>query len=494
MSGNSQTAYRHILKATSIFGGVQVFNILISVVRSKIIAILIGPAGMGIAGLLNATLNLIGGLTNVGLETSAVKDISQAGSENDNRKITRIVSVLSRLIWLTGALGFAVTLILSPWLSYLSFGNYDFTWAFAWVAIVLLFKQLTSGNISILQGLRKHKYLAQSNLYGSGAGLLISVPLYYYWKTDAIVPAIIISAVISYVFALLFFKKLEIPSEPVTNKEAFQEGKEMLRLGYALSIMGLLVVVASYVVQIFISNTGDVEEVGLFNAGITIINSYVGIIFNAMGTDYYPRLAVIANDNDKVRESVNQQALIGILLITPVILLFIMLMPQIIHLLYSLKFTPIIMMVSWGIFGMFFKAVSWSVGYIFIAKGDSRIFIKTSVGFNIFSVLLNIAGYYFYGLEGLGVSLLIYYVVHLVLVTVIAKQRYDFYFETAFYKVLIACLIWIVLIYFAMFLEEGILRYIIMGLLVVISGLYSLYQLDKKIKLIGLIQQYIRKK
>ncbi|WP_300491980.1 oligosaccharide flippase family protein, partial [Flavobacterium sp.] len=251
---------------------------------------------------------------------------------------------------------------------------------------------------------------------------------------------------------------------------------------------------ASYIVQIFISHSGDVEEVGLFNAGITIINSYVGIIFNAMGTDYYPRLAVIANDNAKVRESVNQQALIGVLLLTPVILIFIMLMPQLIHLLYSTKFTPIIAMVGWGIFGMFFKAVSWSVGYILIAKGDTGIFIKTAIGFNTFSVLLNIAGYYYYGLEGLGVSLLIYYVLHLIIVTGIAKYRYNFYFEREFYKIGTCCFAWILLIYFAMYLEDGILRYVIMGILVLISGLYSLYQLDKKIKILGLLRQYITKK
>ncbi|THF51450.1 O-antigen translocase [Flavobacterium supellecticarium] len=490
----SQSAYRHILKATSIFGGVQVFNILVSVIRSKIIAVLIGPAGMGIAGLLNATLNLISGFTNLGLETSAVKDISQAGTENDTPKISRTISVLSRLIWLTGTLGFVVTLLLSPWLSYLSFGNYDFTWAFAWTAIVLLFKQLTSGNIAVLQGLRKHKYLAQANLYGSGVGLVISVPLYYYWGLDAIVPSILVSAIISFVFSVVYFKKLKIPSEAVKSREALREGKEMLKLGYALSFMGLLVIAASYIVQIFISHTGDVEEVGLFNAGITIVNSYVGIIFNAMGTDYYPRLAVIANDNVKVRESVNQQALIGILLLTPVILIFIMLMPQLIHLLYSTKFTPIIAMVGWGIFGMFFKAISWSVGYILIAKGDTGIFIKTAIGFNTFSVLLNIAGYYYYGLEGLGVSLLIYYVLHLIIVTGIAKYRYDFYFEREFYKIAICCFVWILLIYFAMYLEDGILRYVIMGILVLISGLYSLYQLDKKIKIFGLLRQYITKK
>lgn len=68
-----RSSYRQIVKATSLFGGVQFFQILISVVRSKFVAILLGPSGMGIVGLLTSTTGLITGLTNFGLGTSAIK-------------------------------------------------------------------------------------------------------------------------------------------------------------------------------------------------------------------------------------------------------------------------------------------------------------------------------------------------------------------------------------------------------------------------------------
>ena len=50
-----QSSYRQIMKATSLFGGVQIFQIIISVIRSKFVAILLGPSGMGIVGLLAST-------------------------------------------------------------------------------------------------------------------------------------------------------------------------------------------------------------------------------------------------------------------------------------------------------------------------------------------------------------------------------------------------------------------------------------------------------
>src|SRR5665647_1277060 len=118
------TSYRQIMKATSIFGGVQVFNIIISIIRSKFIAVLLGPTGMGISGLLTSTTSLISGLTNFGLGTSAVKNVAASNATGNRTKIAIVVTVLRRWVWITGLFGALVILVLSPWLSQLTFGNH----------------------------------------------------------------------------------------------------------------------------------------------------------------------------------------------------------------------------------------------------------------------------------------------------------------------------------------------------------------------------------
>ena len=100
-----RSSYRQIVKATSLFGGVQFFQIIISIVRSKFVAILLGPSGMGVVGLLTSSTGLITGLTNFGLGTSAVKNISEATATNDNERISTVILVMRRLLWVTGLLG-----------------------------------------------------------------------------------------------------------------------------------------------------------------------------------------------------------------------------------------------------------------------------------------------------------------------------------------------------------------------------------------------------
>ena len=53
----TKKSYQQIIKATSLFGSVQLFSILVSIIRNMFIANFIGPIGMGIAALLNSTLN-----------------------------------------------------------------------------------------------------------------------------------------------------------------------------------------------------------------------------------------------------------------------------------------------------------------------------------------------------------------------------------------------------------------------------------------------------
>lgn len=489
-----RSAYRQVFKATSLFGGVQVFQILIAVIRSKLVAVLLGPVGMGVSGLLFTSLNFISELTGAGLDRSAVKDVSAAFGKKDEQKIVRVLGVLRRLVWFTGLLGALIALVLSPLLSQWAFDSDEFTLAFVWIAVAILIKQLAYGNLAVLQGLRKLKSLAKANLMGSAVGLIIVVPLYYYFRIDAIAPAIVISFLMTFLFSRYYAKKVRLQPEKVTTKEAFSQGREMIKLGVMMSISSLLVALCMLLVQFFISNTGGVDEVGFYHAGIVIINSYVGMIFNAMSTDYYPRLAAIADDIKKIRETVLHQAYIAVLLITPVIILFLIFAEYMIILLYSTEFLPVVTFLVWAILGTLFKAVSFSMGYIFIAKGDSKIFMKTAVLFNTILLVMNIAGYHFGGLVGLGISFFAYYILHLILVGTITKVAYNFYFPLSFYGLFFVCLMLCLLSFGSLEIENTIFKYVSLAILLVCSGLLSFYLLNKKMDLTDAVKSYLQRK
>ena len=290
-----------------------------------------------------------------------------------------------------------------------------------------------------------------------------------------------VTSVSSLLVSFYYSRKIKIEKSTISNAQLFIEGKSIIKLGVMLTLSGLLTLLASYIIQIYVGKNGGLKEVGFYNAGFTLLNSYVGIVFTVMSTDYFPKLSSICNDNKKIRVSVMEQSYMSIFIITPIIILFLTFVPLIIKILYTSKFISIIPMVCFGILAMLFRAVSWSMGFILIAKGDSRMFIKTAFGFNFLSVILNILGYYFYGLEGLGFSFLIYYLIHLVAVKIITKKRYDFYFDAEFYRAYMICIVMCVATFFMRYIPNPILKYGLMAMMIMLSLGFVLYHLNEKI-------------
>lgn len=485
----SKTLYKQILQSTTLFGGVQVFNILVSVIRSKIIALLIGPEGMGIAALLNSAINLISGITSLGIETSSVKYISQENVEKDKYNLYKIIAVLRKMVWFTGILGALVTLVFSSWLSLITFGDTNYSAWFAWLSISLLLKQLSGGQLAMLQGFRKLKFLAKANFFGSLIGLLISIPFYYYLRMEAIVPAIVISSVAALCCSWYYAAQIKVERVKVANRQLLTEGKGMLKLGIMLGLSGIITTTVAYVIQIYVSDKGGLAEVGLYNAGMMLLNSYVGLIFTSMSTDYFPRLASVSEDKIQVQLTVTHQAMIAILIITPVIALFLAFAPLIVKILYSAKFVGIISMLCFGIVGMLFRAVSWSMGYILLAKGDSKMFIRTAFGFNALFFVLSICGYHFFGLMGLGIAFTIHYFFHFLLLKIITAKRYDFYFGSEFYRLFLVCILICGITFLVTFISHSLLRYSLMGVMILVSGAFSLNELNKKMDFMQIIDR-----
>ena len=475
-----KTAYRQIVKSTSLFGGVQVFTIIITIIRTKFIAILLGPSGLGIVGLFNSTISFISALTNFGLERSAVKNIAFSNAQNDLRKISLTASILRKLVWYTGIFGALITIIFSSSISELTFGNKNYSLAFVWLSITLLLNQISIGQTAVLRGMQKLQFMAKSSLWGSLLGLIVSVPIYYFWGLDGIVPAIIISSLFALFISFYYFSKLGVITIKPNNDEFYQEGKDMLKMGLILSLSSLIVLAESYLVRIYIRQIGSIEDVGFYNAGFSIVNTYFGVIFVALTTDYYPKLAAIANDFKKSTLLINQQSEMTILLIAPILVVFLTFIEPIVVILYSTEFLPINEMILWAALGIYFKAASWALGVIFISKGDVKTLLFSEFSATLIMLVLNLAGYKHLGLEGLGISFFLAFIFAYIQTFTILKVKYSFSYSTQFRKIYFIHLTLGILSFLVMSFVINPINYYLGILIILISLAFSLKLLEKR--------------
>lgn len=491
---NASSEYRSIFKATSLFGGVRVFSILISIIRSKIVAILIGTTGVGIVGLFTSGTSLIQSITQLGLSQSAVRDVSEANASGNQAKVNRVVTVLRRLVWFTGLLGMLCVIAFSPVLSKTSFGNSDYIFAFILLSVTLLFNQLSGGQNVILQGTRRLNYLAKASVWGSLLGLVICVPLYYWLGIKGIVPNLILGSLTTLLLSWYYSRK--VPYTPVKLKvrEIIQEGGQMLKMGIAMSVSGVLVALSAYILRSFINHQGGVDEVGLFQAGFVIMTTYVGLVFSAMGTDYYPRLSAVNKDNEKCRIIMNQQGEIGILILAPLILACIVFVPWIVRLLYSERFLGANDYIIWAASGMLFKMASWAISFIFIAKGESKLFMINETAVNIYSLGFQILGYWLLGLRGIGIGYALTFLCYFIQVYAISRIRYGFRFSMEFNKIFILQMVLLsICIALTTILNVVWMKYVFGAVLVGISLWFSLVGLDKRVGLLSIIKTRIKR-
>ena len=118
METNQRTSsYRKIVSSTAIFGGAQFVNVFMNLIRGKLVAAILHSTGMGVMSLLQNAANTIQQFALLGINISAVRNISQVKSEASEQALTMTIRIVRTLIFLASTLGLLFTLLCSPIMS-----------------------------------------------------------------------------------------------------------------------------------------------------------------------------------------------------------------------------------------------------------------------------------------------------------------------------------------------------------------------------------------
>ncbi len=409
-----------VLKAMSVFGGVQIISILCSIVRTKLVAIWIGAAGVGIFGLFNSAIEMLSSILHLGIRSSAVRDI--ASEEPALRP--RIITVMRRWSWILGLLSAVITLAISPLLSQWTFGDDRHTWGFIALSVVLLLNSITGGETAILQGLERLKRIAKASVWGIIAGLTISIPMFYYWRIDSIVPSILVYSIVTTVFTFIYREREVRGACDVSTKETFEKGGSFILLGVYMTISAFSAMLVSYIFLAYLNQTADTYTVGYYQAGYTLVNKYVGLVFAAIGMEFYPRLARVSNQPKRLSAFVSHEMTISLWILLPIIAIFIAADDIIVNLLYSSEFLVIIPFISWAIVGTVFRTVSWCMAFVILARGDGKIYLLTEISSAVIGLALNILLYEAWGMLGLGIACIVWYIAYTIITAAVYHIRY----------------------------------------------------------------------
>ena len=424
--GQEETSHAEALKSTSIIGGSTVIVMLIRMLSTKVLAILLGPGGVGLQAIYDSVVGLSKTAVDLGISSSGVRQIASAMGSGSQTVIATTVFTLRRVCLVLGVLGATTLFLARESVSGLAFGNVDHASDIGVLSVILLFGALAGGQGALLQGMRRIGDLAKMNVFGALAGALLSIPIVYFWGRAGIPFYMVLTAGAAMFASWIYARRVRIERLKVRFRQVAHEAGSLLKLGLVFLGSGLMMTGVLFLLRVIVARQEGVYGVGQFQAATALAMVYVGFVLQAMGTDFYPRLTAVADDNRRCNQLVNEQAEISILLALPGVLATLGLAPWVIQIFYSSKFDQAATILCWQVTGTFLQVNSWPMGFIIVAKGRAAAFFWTDLVSYSFYMLLAWVALKLFGLPGIGMAYLGLYIFHWCVVYVIVRRMSGF--------------------------------------------------------------------
>jgi len=469
--------YGQILKSSVLIGGSSLLNIGIGIVRTKAMAVLLGPAGFGLMGLYGSIADLAVCIGGMGVNSSGVRQIADAASSGDDKRIARTVTVLRRSAVLLGILGAVVLVVFCRQVSALTFGSDEHAGAVALLSLVVLLRIVAGGQAALVHGMRRITDLAKMGVLGALFGTMISIPVVYFLREEGIVPSLVCGAVMSIVMTWRDSRKVQIQPPAMTLSEVRHEAASLLKLGFAFMASCFLLMGVTYAVRIIVVRNVGLEAAGFYSVAWALGGLYVGFILQAMDADFYPRLVSVATDNTLCNRLVNEQVQVSLLLAGPGIIATVTFAPLVIPLLYSNKFAEAVEILRWICLGMALRVIIWPMNYIGAAKNRALIFVGVDLAWTLVNVGLAWVCVGHFGLNGAGIAFFGSSLFHGLLTYSVVRALSGFRWSAANRKTGAVFLCSIASVFCSLYLLPPLWAAVLGEIATALSGLYSLRML-----------------
>lgn len=489
VKAEDEATYDHIVKYTGFLGGIQVLTLLVGVIRNKLAAVLLNTVGVGLSSLYQNVLNFMQNTSGLGISFSSIKEISEFYGRGDAEAIARHVCVVRTWgVW-TGLAGMLLCVLLSPLISFCAFDDFSHSSAICLLSPVVVFMSVTAAELAVLKAVRRLKRVALISVFSALAALFSTIPFYYCWGMRGIVPALLLSSFGVMAVHLYFSVRVYPWKVGLWDKGNFRAGWGMVCLGVPYILANVVNAAMGMGLGLFIASSGSLSDVGLYNMGYNLIFMYAGIIFTAVDTDYFPRLAAVGNDTEWMNVVINRQIKVGVLLMSPFLVLFVLAMPIVVRILYSDAFLPMVGMAICASMHLFFKSMTLPVAYISLARGDALMFLCMEVAYDVFMAACVMVGYVYYGVLGTGIALALAGVFDWCMIFLVYGRRYGFRLQRGF-KPFIICQFFCVALALALGLQPvWWLKVVAGGLVLVCSVGLSIWVLRREMTIFSEFKQ-----
>jgi len=413
-------SYRRILAATVIMGGATVASILIGIVKTKIFALVIGPAGIGAIGLFTSIMATAAAVGSMGLGFSGVREIAASA---ERRALVR------KALWYA-AWPLALLTAAALWFGRFEIARWvgvgaDQAFSIGLIGIAGALSIIAVVQTAEIQGLGRVRDVAKVRVGGALLALFLGIPAVIYFGPIGLVMAVVALPLGNAMAALPCRPRFKDAALGPGLGELTQEWRRLLTLGATIMVTSSLATAALVVIRALVIRQDGMEMAGLYQAAYAISALNASLVLSAMATDYFPRLSGTEQDRGASATLVNQQLHAALLLASPILLGMSATAPLVLHILYSGAFTGGSDLLRWQLTGELLKLPGWALGFLLIARSDKSRFLLVETSFAAIFVGSTFLLLPRLGLIGAGMSYALGYLVYSLTLVAICRSRHD---------------------------------------------------------------------
>ena len=446
-------SYERIIKSSGMIGGSQAISMLIGLMRTKVVALLVGPSGIGLMSAYQSIVGLFSCVFGLGLKVSAVRELAINMESRDTCLFADNYHTLRRVSFVTGVVGSVVVLLLSKHISMYTFGNVEYQFEVCLIGLGVLATNVSGVYMALLQGMRRIGELAQVNVLSSIAGSAACLVIISFYGVRGIALSVISVSLIQLVVVGFRVRNISVGHTNLSWLESFCNAKSVVLLGLALMWSTLMTSGIAYATRALVARDFDLVSVGLLAAAFSLSALVVNFILGAMASDYYPSLASLSEQPEEMVELVNKQTEIGLIMAMPGLLGVLAFAEIIVNVTYSNAFLPAVVLLRWFSVGSILRVISWPMTFVMMAVGATRLYALTQTLFNLAHILLIWLFLELYGLKGVAVAFLVAYLVQTLLVYYISRCMIGFRWSPEVFRLLFYSLLAVVSVLLLRFID-----------------------------------------
>ena len=403
------------------FSGVSTLvKMITGIVRTKVVALLLGPSGVAIIGQMADILRMTSLVSNAGITQGVTKYIAEF--KDDVFKIKQILSTAFKITLIASILTGLFLIFFSGFLSnkILLDGSYKSIFiVFGFSIILFAINRLL---LAIINGFKDFKNFIKINIASNITILFYSVGLIYFFGvygallSQVTSQSIVLIISIIFIFRSNWFKKQNFIGSINTSTLKQLSGFTLLTI-----FTFFLGPISKIVIRSFLINGVSIDAAGYWDSTNKVSGLVLQVVTQALTVYLIPRFSELKERTLIRKEILNTYKIIIPILIISFSAIYIF-RDFIISVLYSSEFYPMRELFLFQFVGDTIKIISWVISIQLVAKAMIKTLFVTEIFGNILIVVLSYFFINFFGLKGVVYAFTVNYTIYLLMMLFIFRK------------------------------------------------------------------------